>query len=179
MQLTLSPPPAATLSAKRGRSSRHSVRFGEIERRPNEIAFDLSACRWRAPAMRGDTLFLRADSSQEFDGGPIIGTIGAGLDLTDAIVAAKGCALLMLAQIRQALGSLDHVEGFLTLTISVNHAPDFDDVRRTHDDIYQLLRELFGEIACPVQYVSTGPLSASPAAVEIEATVLITNYGLL
>jgi enamine deaminase RidA (YjgF/YER057c/UK114 family) len=81
-------------------------------------------------------------------GGQVMMTGKAGLEvsLDQARVAARACVLQGLAQLRQALGSLDRVERLLKVTGFVASAPGFHQQPQVLDAASELLVEIFGEV---------------------------------
>ena len=86
----------------------------------------------------GDLLFL---SGQGADGWT--GRLGAGLTLDQGRLAARDCALNLLAQTRDALGSLDRVARVVKVTGFVACTPEFAAVPAVVDGASALLLDLF------------------------------------
>ena len=115
------------------------------ERRLAELGLELPALRPRAGLYEGwvsagDLLFL---SGQGADGWT--GRLGAGLTLVQGRLAARDCALNLLAQTRDALGDLDQVGQVVKLVGFVACTPNFTAVPAVVDGASALLVELFGE----------------------------------
>lgn len=99
------------------------------EQRLRELGLELPALRPAAGSYTGwvrtgDLLFL---SGQGADG--FVGRVGADMGVADGRAAARACALNLLAQARDALGSLDRVGrvvkllGFVACTEEMTEAP--------------------------------------------------------
>jgi len=115
------------------------------ERRLAELGLELPALRPRAGLYEGwvsagDLLFL---SGQGADGW--VGRLGADLTVEQGQAAARDCALNLLAQARDALGSLDQVAQVVKLVGFVACTPGFTAVPAVVDGASALLVELFGE----------------------------------
>ena len=61
------------------------------------------------------------------DGSLITGRLGEDMDLDAGPAAARRCGIMLLAQMKAALGSLDRVERVVKLGVFVNSAGDFTD----------------------------------------------------
>jgi enamine deaminase RidA (YjgF/YER057c/UK114 family) len=147
------------------------------ERRLAELGLELPAPRPRAGLYEGwvsagDLLFL---SGQGADGWT--GRLGAGLTLDQGRVAARDCALNLLAQTRDALGSLGQVAQVVKLTGFVACTPEFADVPAVVDGASALLLDLFGDRGRHAR--SAVGVAALPLgfAVEIEMVVRVAAAG--
>ena len=148
---------------------------GGAEARLAELGLALPALRPRAGEYVGwvrhrDLLFL---AGQVADGWT--GRLGADLGVEQGRLAARNCALNLLAQTRDALGSLDRVEQVVKLTGFVACTADFTATPAVMDGASRLLIELFGErgrharSAIGVQALPHG------AAVEVEMVVAVSG----
>ncbi|RYD27473.1 MAG: RidA family protein, partial [Lysobacteraceae bacterium] len=61
------------------------------------------------------------------DGAVITGRLGEDVSLEDGAAAAQACALMLVAQIKAALGGLHRVERIVKLGVFVNSTADFTD----------------------------------------------------
>jgi enamine deaminase RidA (YjgF/YER057c/UK114 family) len=115
------------------------------ERRLAELGLELPALRPKAGRYEGwvrsgDLLFL---SGQGADGWT--GRLGLDLTVEQGQAAARDCALNLLAQTRDALGSLDQVARVVKLVGFVACTPGFGAVPAVVDGASALLVELFGD----------------------------------
>jgi enamine deaminase RidA (YjgF/YER057c/UK114 family) len=129
--------PGRVFAAPRGRPA--------PERRLAELGLELPALRPRAGryegwVLAGDLLFL---SGQGADGW--VGRLGADLTVEQGQAAARDCVLNLLAQARDALGSLERLAQVVKLVGFVACTPDFTAVPAVVDGASTLLRELFGD----------------------------------
>ncbi len=123
----------------------------------------------------GNILFLSGVGPREADGSMVTGKVGADISIERAIAAARLCGLNLLANIRLATGSLDHVGTVLKVLGMVNAVPDFTQHPKVIDGCTELFVSIFGENGRPARSaVGMGSLPFN-IAVEIEAIVLLTD----
>ncbi|MCJ7421102.1 RidA family protein [Sphingomicrobium astaxanthinifaciens] len=123
----------------------------------------------------GGVLHVSGQISMREDGSLIVGTLGEDYDLEAGIAAARRCGIMLLAQMKAALGSLDRVERIVKLGGFVNSAPDFTDQPKVINGASNLMQEVFGEAgrhARSAVGVNTLPLGV---AVEVDAIVKISD----
>lgn len=144
-----------------------------IEATLAELGLELPGLRPRAGnyigyVRTGDLLFL---SGQGADGH--VGHLGDDLDIAAGKAAAHDCMLNLLAQTRDALGSLDRIDRVVKLLGFVACTPDFRDCPAVIDGASDLLHRLLGERG-PHARSAIGA-SALPLgfAVEIEMVVSV------
>jgi enamine deaminase RidA (YjgF/YER057c/UK114 family) len=83
--------------------------------------------------------------------------------------AARRCALMLLAQVRAALGSLDRVERVVKLGVFVNSAADFTEQPQVANGASQLMEQVFGESGRHARSAVGVPTLPRGVAVEIDA----------
>jgi enamine deaminase RidA (YjgF/YER057c/UK114 family) len=115
------------------------------ERRLAELGLELPALRpgagrYEGWVQAGDLLFL---AGQGADGW--VGRLGAGLGVEQGRLAARDCALNLLAQTRDALGSLGPVLQVVKVVGFVACTPEFSGVPAVVDGASALLVQLFGD----------------------------------
>ncbi|HET8788823.1 MAG TPA: RidA family protein [Actinomycetes bacterium] len=145
------------------------------ERRLAALGLELPALRPKAGLYEGwvrsgDLLFL---SGQGADGWT--GRLGADLTLDQGRRAARDCALNLLAQTRDALGSLDQVAQMVKVTGFVACTPEFTGVPAVVDGASALLLDLFGDRGRHAR--SAVGVAALPLgfAVEVEMVVRVSS----
>ena len=79
------------------------------------------------------------------DGNLITGRLGDSLDLPGGVAAAQASGLMMIAQLRTALGSLARIERVVKLGVFVNSAADFIDQPKVANGESELMVALLGE----------------------------------
>ena len=108
------------------------------------------------------------------DGKLIKGRLGEDLTLEDGIAAAQACGLMIVAQLKAALGGdLSRVERVVKLGAFISSAPDFTDQPKVANGASELMVALFGEAgrhARSAVGVSVLPLGV---AVEVDAIVSV------
>ena len=107
------------------------------------------------------------------EGRLIVGRIGEDLNLDHGREAARACALMVVAQIKAALGSLDRVERIVKLNIFVNCDARFTDQPKVGDGASTLMVEIFGESGRHARAAVGVPTLPMGAAVEVDAIVAI------
>src|ERR1700752_259271 len=73
------------------------------------------------------------------------GKVGKDLTVQEGYDTARPVGLIMLAKVRAALGSLDHVKRIVKVLGMVNSADDFGDQPRVINGFSDLMVEVFGE----------------------------------
>jgi len=147
------------------------------EARVRELGLELPALRRPAGnyvgwVRSGDLLFL---SGQGADG--FTGRVGADMSVQDGRAAARACALNLLAQARDAVGSLDRVARVVKLLGFVACTEEFRDAPAVIDGASDLLGDLFGDRGRHAR--SAVGVQALPLgfAVEIEMVLEVGRAG--
>lgn len=108
------------------------------------------------------------------DGQVVTGRLGADTDVANGYDAARRCALMLVAQIGQALdGDWSRVERVVKLGVFVSSTPDFTDQAKVANGASDLFEALFGDAgrhARAAVGVAVLPLGAS---VEADAIVAV------
>jgi len=73
------------------------------------------------------------------------GKLGAEVALAQGQEGARRCALQALAALREALGSLDAIQGIVQLSVFVASAPGFTDQPKVANGASDVLVEIFGD----------------------------------
>ena len=121
----------------------------------------------------GGLLHVSGQISFAEDGSLIKGRLGDTVDLDAGMAAARRCGVMLLAQIKAALGSLDRVERIVKLGVFVNSTAEFTDHPKVANGASELMVEVFGEAgkhARAAVGVAALPLGV---AVEVDAVVAI------
>lgn len=109
-----------------------------------------------------------------FDGDVILtGRLGADRDVAFGQKAAEKCALMLVAQMKAALGSLDRVERIVKLGAFVASTDDFTDQPVVANGASDLMVSIFGEAGRHSRSAVGVPVLPRGAAVEIDAIVAI------
>ena len=121
----------------------------------------------------GGLIHVSGQISFRDDGSLITGRLGESLDVDAGIAAARRCGIMLLAQLKAALGSLDRVERIVKLGVFVNSAPNFTDQPKVANGASELMQQVFGEPgrhARSAVGVASLPLGV---AVEVDAIVAV------
>lgn len=94
-------------------------------------------------------------------------TIGAGQD------AARACALMLLAQLKAALGSLSRVERIVKLGVFISSTADFTDQPKVANGASELLAAVFGEAGRHVRSAVGVPVLPLGAAIEVDCIAAV------
>lgn len=109
-----------------------------------------------------------------FRGGNImVGRLGEDRDLAFGTEAARACGLMLIAQIKAALGSLDRVERIVKLNIFVNSDPRFTDQPKVGNGVSELMVDVFGDAGRHARAAVGVPTLPMGAAVEVDAIVAL------
>lgn len=107
------------------------------------------------------------------DGELIIGRLGENLDLAAGQRAAEACALMLVAQMKRALGTLDRVERIVKLNAFVNSTGDFTDQPKVVNGASDMMERIFGEAGKHARSAVGVPVLPLGVAVEIDAIVAV------
>ncbi len=105
------------------------------------------------------------------DGELVTGRLGEDVDLELGMRAARACGLMILAQLKAALGSLDKVERIVKLGGFVNSAGAFTDQPKVVNGCSDLMVDIFGEAGKHARSAVGVPVLPLGAAVEVDAVV--------
>ncbi|QIL01481.1 RidA family protein [Sphingomonas sinipercae] len=107
------------------------------------------------------------------NGQMITGKLGDGMDVEAGQKAARACGLMVLAQLKAALGSLDRVERIVKLGVFVNCTPDFTDQPKVGNGASDLMEQVFGEAGRHARAAVGAPSLPLGVAVEVDAIVAV------
>jgi enamine deaminase RidA (YjgF/YER057c/UK114 family) len=126
------------------------------------------------PAVERDgMLHISGQISFAEDGSLIKGRLGEDMDLEGGIAAARRCGVMLLAQMKAALGSLDRVERIVKLGVFVSSAPSFIDQPKVANGASELMQEVFGEPGRHARSAVGVAVLPLGVAVEVDAIVAI------
>jgi enamine deaminase RidA (YjgF/YER057c/UK114 family) len=120
----------------------------------------------------GNLLHISGQVSME-NGERMIGRLGEDRDLEYGQRAARACGLMLLAQMKKALGSLERVERVVKLGVFVNSAGDFTAQPQVANGASELMVEVFGEAGRHARSAVGVPVLPLGVAVEIDAVVAV------
>ena len=117
---------------------------------------------------------LHISGQLPFDGGELMtGRLGEDVSLDQGHAAARACGLMILAQLKAALGSLDRVERVVKLGAFVSSAASFTDQPKVANGASELMAEVFGEAGRHARSAVGVPVLPLGAAVEVDAVVAL------
>ena len=107
------------------------------------------------------------------DGSLITGRLGEDVDLEAGQAAARRCGIMLLAQMKAALGSLDRVERIVKLGVFVNCTAGFTEQPKVANGASELMERVFGEAGRHARSAVGVPALPLGAAVEVDAIVAV------
>jgi len=121
----------------------------------------------------GGLLHISGQISVAEDGRLIVGRLGEDMNLERGVEAARRCGVMLLAQIKAALGSLDRVERIVKLGAFVNSAPSFTDQPKVANGASELMQEVFGDVGRHARSAVGVAVLPLGVAVEVDAIVAV------
>ena len=110
------------------------------------------------------------------DGQLMTGRLGEDRDLAFGQEAAQRCGLMLVAQIKKALGGdLGRVERVVKLGVFVNSAGSFTDQPKVANGASELMQALFGDAGRHARSAVGVPVLPLGAVVEVDAVVAIRD----
>ncbi|MEJ5977198.1 RidA family protein [Novosphingobium sp. PS1R-30] len=107
------------------------------------------------------------------DGALVKGRLGENVSAEQGYEAARACGLMILAQLRAALGSLDRIERIVKLGAFVSSTGDFTEQPKVANGASELMAALFGEAGKHARSAVGVPVLPLGAAVEVDAIVAV------
>jgi enamine deaminase RidA (YjgF/YER057c/UK114 family) len=107
------------------------------------------------------------------DGVLLKGRLGEDVTLEQGIEAAQGCGLMILAQLKAALGSLERVERVVKLGAFINSTAGFTDQPKVANGASELMVAVFGEAGKHARSAVGVPSLPLGVAVEVDAIVAV------
>ena len=107
------------------------------------------------------------------DGKVVTGRLGDDLDVAAGSDAAVLCALMVVAQVKAALGGFDRVRRIVKLGVFVNSAPGFGDQPEVANGASDLMVALFGDAGKHARAAVGVAALPRNAAVEIDAIIAV------
>lgn len=103
------------------------------------------------------------------------GRLGEDVSLEQGVEAAQACGLMILAQLKAALGSLSRVERIVKLGGFVSSTGDFTDQPKVVNGASELMAAVFGEAGKHARSAVGVPVLPLGAAVEVDAIVALRD----
>ncbi len=155
--------------------SHAGVRSNESRSKVNELGYSLP----RSPApgsnyvsakICGQSGFLSGVISINEDG-VMAGIVGQDRSIEEGYVAARHCALMHLAVLKQTLGSLDRIKQIVSVNGYVNTVSGFTDSPKIINGASDLLVEIFGDAGRHAR--ATLGVAALPRNAMVESQITI------
>lgn len=128
------------------------------------------------PTVEADgMLYISGQISFAADGALMVGRLGEDRDLAYGVEAAQRCGLMLVAQMKAALGGLHRVERIVKLGVFVNCTADFTDQPKVANGASDLMVALFGDAGKHARSAVGVPSLPMGVAVEIDAIVKIVS----
>jgi enamine deaminase RidA (YjgF/YER057c/UK114 family) len=149
-----------------------------IDQRLAELGIDLpepaAPVASYVPAVeQGGLLHVSGQVSFSAEGNLIQGRLGEDMNLDRGAEAARRCGIMLLAQMKAALGSLDRVEKIVKLGVFVSSAPSFTDQPKVANGASELMQEVFGEAGRHARSAVGVAVLPLGVAVEVDAIVAV------
>jgi len=153
---------------------------GKFESRLAELGVTLPeapapAANYVPFVIAGDLVFVSGQISKDGDGTMITGKLGADMDVAAGQVAAKVCAINLIAQLKAACdGDLDRLVRVVKLGAFVNCTQEFTDQPAVVNGASDFIGEVFGPIGTHARAAVGSPSLPLGVAVEIEGIFQIS-----
>ncbi|MEJ7927528.1 RidA family protein [Sphingobium sp. AN641] len=125
------------------------------------------------PAVEAGGLLHVSGQLPFVDGQLMTGRLGEDRDLDYGVEAARRCGMMLVAQIKAALGDLDRVERVVKLGAFINSAASFTDQPRVANGASDLMVQIFGDAGKHARSAVGVPVLPLGAVVEIDAIVKV------
>jgi enamine deaminase RidA (YjgF/YER057c/UK114 family) len=154
-----------------------AVSRGEIEARLAELGLELpqaaAPVAAYVPVVVAGGLAHVSGQLPFADGALVTGRLGEDLSLDEGVAAARACGLMILAQLKAALGSLGKVERIVRLGVFVSSASSFTDQPKVANGASELMGAVFGDAGRHARSAVGVPVLPLGAAVEVDAIVAV------
>ncbi len=107
------------------------------------------------------------------DGKVVTGRLGENVSLEAGEAAARACGIMLIAQMKAALGSLDRVERIVKLGAFIASTGEFNAQPKVANGASDLMVQVFGAAGQHARSAVGVPVLPLGAAVEIDAIVAV------
>ncbi len=109
------------------------------------------------------------------EGKVVTGRLGENVSLEAGEAAARACGIMLIAQMKAALGSLDRVERIVKLGAFINCTADFTDQPEVANGASDLMEQVFGDAGKHARAAVGVPALPRGAAVEVDAVIALKD----
>ena len=128
------------------------------------------------PAVEANGMLYVSGQLPFIDGEIVTGKLGADVSLERGVEAARACGIMLIAQIKAALGGdLDRVGQIVKLGGFVASVSDFTDQPKVVNGASDLMEQVFGEAGRHARSAVATPVLPLDAAVEVDAIVALKS----
>jgi len=161
-----------TLAARSPKAQAMSIdnRLAELGITLPEAAAPVAAY---VPAVEINGLLHLSGQLPFLDGQLMTGRCGEDQNEEFAQQAAERCGVMLLAQIKKALGSLDRVERIVRLGVFVSSSPHFTAQPKVANGASELMQKVFGDAGKHARSAVGVPVLPLNAIVEVDAIVAV------
>jgi enamine deaminase RidA (YjgF/YER057c/UK114 family) len=121
------------------------------------------------PAVEAGGLLYVSGQLPFIDGVLVTGRLGEDVEIGEGYDAARACGLMLLAQVKSALGSLDRVVRVVKLGAFINSTAEFTDQPKVANGASELMAQVFGDAGKHARSAVGVPTLPLGAAVEVDA----------
>ncbi|MGB5077464.1 MAG: RidA family protein [Sphingorhabdus sp.] len=125
------------------------------------------------PAVEAGGMLYTSGQLPFVDGKLMTGKVGDSRSLEEGQLAARSCAIMLIAQIKKALGSLDRVERIVKLGVFVASTADFTDQPKVANGASDLMEAVFADKGKHARSAVAVPVLPLDATVEIDCVVQV------
>ncbi len=118
-------------------------------------------------------MFLAGQGPRDEKAGPLTGKLCAEIRIEEGYRRAQLVGLGLLAAMRDALGSLDHIDFIVKLLGTVNAMPSFNDSPKVINGCSDLFVEVFGDADRHGRSAVGNVMLPNQISVEIEGIVAV------
>ena len=121
------------------------------------------------PAVEHNGVLTVSGQLPFLEGELVTGRMGEGPEIARGQAAARACGLMLLAQAKAAVGSLDRIERVIRLGVFVSSTADFIDQAQVANGASDLMQTVFGEAGRHARAAVGVPVLPLGALVEVDA----------
>lgn len=125
--------------------------------------------------VHGGVAYVSGQLPFDESGSVMTGRMGEDRDMAFGQQAAERCGLMILAQLRAAIGNLDRVDRVLKLGCFVSSVASFTDQPKVANGASELMARVFGDKGTHSRAAVGVPVLPLGAVVEIDAIVALRD----